>query len=55
VSDDLQPHVRLTSWRIFNIIVLLGLGILKPVEIYRAQTAAATVADVVYGLIWECM
>ncbi|KAF8152032.1 hypothetical protein K438DRAFT_1778542 [Mycena galopus ATCC 62051] len=52
-SDEPRPRgVRFTLWRILNILILVGLGIFKTVETYRAKTAAATVADVVLGLIW---
>ncbi|KAJ7692463.1 hypothetical protein B0H17DRAFT_1061526 [Mycena rosella] len=47
--------VKITPWRLFNVVVVLSLGIYKATATYLGQPTALTTLDWIIGVVWALM
>ncbi|KAJ6510715.1 hypothetical protein C8R45DRAFT_921434 [Mycena sanguinolenta] len=47
-----RPKLKVTPWRLFNTVLVLGLGIFKAVAAYRGEQTAPTTLDWILGVLW---
>ncbi|KAJ7856831.1 hypothetical protein B0H14DRAFT_3448226 [Mycena olivaceomarginata] len=52
LADRNPPSVKVTPWRAFNTLLVLGLGIYKFVGTYQGQTVGPTTVDWIGSLVW---
>ncbi|KAJ6510735.1 hypothetical protein C8R45DRAFT_965016 [Mycena sanguinolenta] len=47
-----RSKLKVTPWRLFNTVLVLGLGIYKAVAAYRGEQTAPTTLDWILGVLW---
>ncbi|KAJ7853422.1 hypothetical protein B0H13DRAFT_2082724, partial [Mycena leptocephala] len=47
-----EPQTKITSWRVLNSLLVLGLGTYKAAATYRGQTIGPTTTDWIIGVFW---
>ncbi|KAJ7728018.1 hypothetical protein B0H14DRAFT_3169407 [Mycena olivaceomarginata] len=52
LADRNPPSVKITPWRAFNTLLVLGLGVYKSVGMYQGQTTGPTTVDWIGSLVW---
>ncbi|KAJ7872337.1 hypothetical protein B0H14DRAFT_2570340 [Mycena olivaceomarginata] len=52
LADRNPPSVKITPWRVFNTLLVLGLGVYKSVGTYQGQTVGPTTVDWIGSLVW---
>ncbi|KAJ7872335.1 hypothetical protein B0H14DRAFT_2570338 [Mycena olivaceomarginata] len=52
LADRNPPSVKITPWRAFNTLLVLGLGVYKAVGTYQGQTTGPTTVDWIGSLVW---
>ncbi|KAJ7320821.1 hypothetical protein DFH08DRAFT_890270 [Mycena albidolilacea] len=52
LADRNPPSVKITPWRAFNTLLVLGLGVYKSVGTYQGQTTGPTTVDWIGSLVW---
>jgi hypothetical protein len=55
LADRNPPSVKITPWRAFNTLLVLGLGVYKYVGTYQGQTTGPTTVDWIGSLVWAMM
>ncbi|KAJ7681619.1 hypothetical protein B0H14DRAFT_927648 [Mycena olivaceomarginata] len=52
LADRNPPSVKITPWRAFNTLLVLGLGVYKSIGTYQGQTTGPTTVDWIGSLVW---